>query len=232
MLIGKKALINCIENGEKIKNVILNIENKNIIGLLKKNKINYKINNLYFKKINNVNHQGVIFFIDDSNINSNSSLEKFLTKKTETSIVLMLDSILDPHNFGAILRTCDAFGVDAVIYKKDNQAQINEHVIKTSMGATKYLNLFRVNNLSQTIDLFKKNDYWIFSSALSANAIDYSKIKYDKKIVVIVGNEENGICQNLLKKSDHIIKIPMFGNVQSLNVSVSTGILLSKIING
>jgi 23S rRNA (guanosine2251-2'-O)-methyltransferase len=159
MLIGKKALINCIENGEKIKNVILNIENKNIIGLLKKNKINYKINNLYFKKINNVNHQGVIFFIDDSNINSNSSLEKFLTKKTETSIVLMLDSILDPHNFGAILRTCDAFGVDAVIYKKDNQAQINEHVIKTSMGATKYLNLFRVNNLSQTIDLFKKNDY-------------------------------------------------------------------------
>jgi 23S rRNA (guanosine2251-2'-O)-methyltransferase len=99
------------------------------------------------------------------------------------------------------------------------------------MGAINNLNMFKVTNLSNEIDLLKKNGFWIYSSALSENSEDYNKVKYDKKLVLVVGSENKGVSKIILDKSDFIINIPMCGNVQSLNVSVATGILLSKIVS-
>jgi 23S rRNA (guanosine2251-2'-O)-methyltransferase len=90
--------------------------------------------------------------------------------------------------------------------------------------------MFPVVNLSSTVELLKKHNYWIYASALQDKTIDYAKIKYDKKTVLIVGSEQSGISQLLLKNSDFIIKIPMFGTVQSLNASVSTGIMVAEIV--
>jgi 23S rRNA (guanosine2251-2'-O)-methyltransferase len=97
------------------------------------------------------------------------------------------------------------------------------------MGAIQHLNLIKVSNLSQALEKLKKANYWIYTSCLDSGATDYRKIKYDKKSVLVVGNEENGVSPLIISNSDFLVKIPMLGKIQSLNVSVATGILLSRI---
>lgn len=176
----------------------------------------------------NLNHQNIVFKVQTS---AKINFEEFLKQKAteKKSLVLLIDSIEDPQNFGAILRTCDAFGVDAVIYKKDNQVQINDFVSKTSMGAVNSLNLFKVTNLSRSIKELKKVGFWVYASALDDKAKINHQISYDSKTVIVIGNENYGISKLIKDESDFIIKIPMYGSVQSLNVSVATGILLAEV---
>ncbi|MDR2821747.1 MAG: 23S rRNA (guanosine(2251)-2'-O)-methyltransferase RlmB [Mycoplasmataceae bacterium] len=225
VLYGKKALI---ENIAYIKNVEIGSTRLDVVKLLKENNIPFAIKpDAYFSKFSNVNHQKIISYTKQTE--NKLELKDFIKEKKSKSLIVVLDSILDPGNFGAILRSCESFGVDAVIYKKDNQAQINETVSKTSQGAVNRINLYRVANLSQTLELLKTNGYWIYASALTDKSENYAKIKYDDKTVLIIGNEENGVAKNILSSSDFVVKIPMIGTSQSLNVSVATGILLAKI---
>ena len=228
-IFGPNALIEQIKkNKEQIIIVHVYKNNKKIINFLKSKNIKLKIHHdkIWFNKFNKtLNHQFIITEINSSNRKQN--LENFLkSNKNNKSIILMVDSIQDPHNFGAILRTCDALGVDAIIYKNNNQTKISDFVIKTSMGAINNLNLFNVVNFSRTIELLKKHRYWIYASTLNHKSIDNSKIVYNDKTVIIVGNEHSGISKLTEKQSDQLISINMHGNVQSLNVSVATGILI------
>lgn len=226
-----------IEQIKKNKNQVIVVhvykDNKNFINFLKTNNVKLKIHHdkSWFNKFNkNLNHQFVVAEISVSSKSKN--LDFFLTNnKNKKSIILMLDSIQDPHNFGAILRTCDALGIDAVIYKDDNQAQINDFVIKTSMGAVNNLNLFKVTNFVRTIELLKKSGYLIYASTLNEKAIDNTKVNYNDKTVIIIGNEHSGISKLTEKNSDELITINMYGNVQSLNVSVAAGILIYEAKN-
>ena len=221
------------KNKNQIIIVHIHKDNKNFINFLKTNNVKLKIHHdkSWFNKFDkNLNHQFVVAEISVSSKTKN--LEFFLANnKHKKSIILMLDSIHDPHNFGAILRTCDALGIDAVIYKEDNQTQINDFVIKTSMGAVNNLNLFKVTNFARTIQLLKKSGYWIYASTLNKKAIDNSKVNYNNKTAIIVGNEHSGISKLTEKNSDELITINMYGNVQSLNVSVATGILIYEAKN-
>ena len=144
-------------------------------------------------------------------------------------LLLILDSIQDTHNVGAILRSADCSGVDGIIITKHNSAPINETVVKTSAGATEHVKIAQVNNLAQTIDELKQNGFWIVGSYLEG-AKDYTKVDYKIPIAVIVGNEEKGIRKLTADKCDHLVKIPMKGKIQSLNVSVATGVLLFEIL--
>jgi 23S rRNA (guanosine2251-2'-O)-methyltransferase len=151
-IFGKKALL---DNLSKINKVELEKKDSQIISLLRQNNIQFEIKgSKSFESLDkNLNHQGIISYVE-SKVSSLSEIYK-----KENATVLIVDSLQDPQNFGAILRTCDAFGVDAIIYKKDNQVQINDFVIKTSMGAINNLNMFKVTNLSNEIDLLKKNGF-------------------------------------------------------------------------
>jgi 23S rRNA (guanosine2251-2'-O)-methyltransferase len=157
VLFGKKALLDHIDN-KNIINVDL-IANHELISLLKQKQINFKIrDDSFFKQFDkNLNHQGVVIHLK-SNERIND-IESFLSLPKTQSIILVIDGIQDPQNFGAILRSCDAFGVDVVVYKKDNQVQINDFVIKSSMGAIEHLNLIKVVNLSRTIEQLKHAGY-------------------------------------------------------------------------
>ncbi len=193
-LFGKKALIDNITN-PKIKKVFIYKPSTDILSSIKKHHIQCEIlrNDYFFKKFNaNLNHQNIAILIDE---NKELSLKEFLenNKDKKQLLFLILDNIEDPQNFGAILRTADGFGVDGVIYKKNNQVQINDLVAKTSMGAVANLNLFRVTNLVNEINLLKKYGFWIYASALDDKSVDYSSVKYDNKTALIVGNENNGI---------------------------------------
>ena len=160
------------------------------------------------------------------------SLEEIihLGKKEERPIIVMLDGINDPHNFGAILRCCDIFGVTGIIISKHNQVPLNSTVAKTSAGAINYVPVCSVNNLNNTNRQLKDSGYWIVSSAGSAS-MNYQELAYDFPIVLVIGNEGEGVSQLVLKNSDYVVKIPMYGKVNSLNASVATGILLARIKN-
>ncbi len=172
-------------------------------------------------------HQGVAAEIKKYNY---SSLEEIITsgKGKKNSIIVMLDGINDPHNLGAIIRSCDVFGVDGIIVSKHNQVSLTATVAKSSAGAISYMKVAQVNNLNNAINTLKENGYWILSTDGMAKQ-DYNTITYDFPVVVIIGSEGYGVSQLLLKNSDYIVKIPMYGHVNSLNASVAAGILLSRI---
>ena len=161
---------------------------------------------------------------------SYASFEQILNaaKKETRPIVVLLDGINDPHNLGAILRSCDVFGVCGVIMPKHNQVMLNATVAKTSAGAINFVPVAIANNLNQTIALMKKKGYWIVSSDGSATT-NYQDINYDFPVGLIIGSEGEGISSLVLKNSDYIVKIPMYGKVNSLNASVAAGIFLSYI---
>lgn len=228
-LFGKKALFDNLD--KEIKMVYIYKPSNEILTVLKKNNISYEVlkNDVFFKKFDKkLNHQNIAILLNND---ENTSLKDYLNSinDQQKQLILIVDSVQDPQNFGAILRTAEGFGVDAVIYKKNNQVQINELVNKTSMGAVANLKLFKVANLVNEINLLKEKGFWVYASCLDETSHDYSKVKYDNKTALIVGNENNGISPLVQKHSDFKIKIRMFGKVQSFNVSVSTGILLSEI---
>lgn len=176
---------------------------------------------------NNGNHQGVIAEVEEYKY---STLDEILRqcKDKKQPLILILDEIEDPHNLGAIIRSCDAFGVDGVILKNRNQVQINMTVVKVSTGAIDHVKICQVSNVSNAIRVLKDAGFWVYASDGSAKD-DYDKVKYDGPTALIVGSEGNGISRLVLENSDFVIKIPMLGHVNSLNVSVATGILLSNI---
>lgn len=237
-ILGKKSVIEAFKSN-RLKALYTKVVFPEVSDIKKKNIPVYFGNNKIFSTFNNVNHQNVIGVVDSKEKLFIEDIKEFLeiannvsSKLTNKKIVLVLDEIQDAGNFGSIMRTSFGLGVKNLIFKKDNQVQINETVMKTSMGSYEQLNLLRVTNLSNTIEKLKDNGYWIVSSALNDDSIDISKQKLNfDKVAIIFGNENNGVSPNLLKKSDAIIKIPMEDNsVQSFNVSVSVGIILFYLL--
>ena len=141
----------------------------------------------------------------------------------------MLDHIEDPHNFGAIIRTCEAAGIKSIIIPKDRQVQINSTVMKTSVGTLDNMNIISVSNLGYAIDKLKDNGFWIYGTSLE-NSVDYRDVDYDGKVAIIIGNEGSGISNIVSKKCDYLIKIPMYGKTNSLNASVAAGITIYEVI--
>lgn len=171
-------------------------------------------------------HQGFAALVSSY---TSFSLEDILAQaKKPYPLILVLDGIEDPHNLGAILRSADAFGADGVILKSHDGVQLNGTVAKVSTGAIDYVKVAVVTNLSQAIETMKEHGYWIVASDGSATQ-SYTAVDYASPIGLIIGSEGFGISPLVLKRSDFVVKIPMFGHVNSLNASVAAGILLSEI---
>lgn len=150
-------------------------------------------------------------------------------KNSSPPLLLLLDSIQDPHNLGAILRTAECAGVDGVIVTTNQSTPITDTVEKISAGAVSHLKICKVNNLVQTIQQLKKEGYWIAGSHLSTESKNFTEQDYKMPIALIVGNEEKGIRKLVAENCDFLVKIPMKGKIDSLNVSVAAGILLFEI---
>ncbi|NMV82590.1 MAG: 23S rRNA (guanosine(2251)-2'-O)-methyltransferase RlmB [Erysipelotrichia bacterium] len=172
-------------------------------------------------------HQGIVAVVLNFRY---FSLEEILasSQTKKFPLVVVLDSLKDPHNLGAILRTCDAFGVDGVIIKKHDQVPLNATVAKVSTGAINFVKVSEVTNLSTALQTLKNNGFWIVSTDGSAPNT-YQEIDYQRPIALVLGSEGDGVSNLLLKRSDYVVKIPMSGHVNSLNVSVAAGILIAHI---
>ena len=172
-------------------------------------------------------HQGVAAVIKNYEYYSLDSLIH-AAKKQEHPVIVILDGINDPHNLGAIMRSCDVFNASGIIISKHYQVPLNATVAKTSVGAINYVPVALVNNLNQAIDELKKEGFWIVATDGSATT-NYQDLKYDFSVALIIGSEGEGVSKLVLKNSDYVVKIPEHGHIHSLNASVAAGILLAKI---
>ena len=236
LIIGRKPVLEAINSGEEIDQVyILYGQQGGIVEAIriaaKKKGIKYNLIPLdRFRSItNNPNAQGVAAKKSEQKF---YRLEEIISssKRNKFPLLLILDSIQDTHNAGAIIRTAECCGVDGIIFTKHNSAPINETVVKTSAGATEYVKLCAVTNLAQTLKQLKEEGFWIIGSSLSEDSKVYTEVDYKIPTALILGNEEKGIRRLTINSCDLLIKIPMKGKIQSLNVSVSAGILLFEIL--
>jgi len=235
-IIGRKPVLEAINSGAEIEVIYVAFGQhgdaiNRIFTAAKKNKI--KITQVTPQKFNAIakseDAQGVVAFKATQNFYELDELIEE-SKKSTLPLLLLLDTIQDPHNLGAILRTAECAGVDGVIITTNQSAPINETVEKISAGAVSHLKICKVHNLVQTIDELKKDGYWIVGTSLSGEKF-YNQLDYKMPIALVVGNEEKGIRKLVAEHCDFLVKIPMKGKIDSLNVSVATGVLLFEIIN-
>ena len=227
---GKNVAKEKLNSNEKVNKIYLSdkFNDKDIFNLIKKKKIKYSVvpNKVLDSKVDGL-HQGIIIDVDDVETFEFNYIEK-LNKKNP--LVVMLDHIEDPHNFGAIIRTSEALGVDAIIIPNDRSVGVNSTVVKTSAGAIYNMPIVRVSNLSATLNKLKNIGYWIVGTDMDGE--DYTKIDYNIPICLIIGNEGNGMSKVVKDNCDYIAKISMVGKINSLNASVACGIMLSRIVSG
>ena len=170
-------------------------------------------------------HQGIIAEVILPSLPGQEALIDFIDKLTSSALVLILDSIQDPRNLGACLRSANAAGVDCVVVNKDGSAPINSVVYKTSAGAMNQLKIFQVTNLVRTIKVLQSKELWVVGLDSSVKTSIYDVNLIDP-IVIVIGTEGKGLRQLIKKTCDYLATIPMVGDVESLNVSVATGIAL------
>ena len=230
LIYGKNPVIEAI-NAKKALKVFLvhNFNDQKVINLIRDNKlpvVNISPNEME-KMCDGGVHQGLAAELKPY---QTVSLEEIIIKanKKNKKIIVMLDNINDPHNLGAILRSADVFEAAGIVLQKHTSVSLNATVAKTSAGAINYVPVAVVNNLNQAIKTLKEEGYWVVSTDGSAT-IDYSSIKYDFPVVVVIGSEGKGVSPLVLKNSDYVVKIPQFGHVNSLNASVAAGILLAEV---
>jgi len=185
------------------------------------------------KKTNNQHTQGIAALVRSKKVGNEQDLKSLLqsnTMKNNDWLLLVLDCIQDPHNLGACLRTADAAGVDAVIIPKDKSCPITPVVSKVASGAAETVNIFRVSNLSRTLDLLKEQGIWLVGTSDKAEKSLY-QVSLKGSVAVIMGAEGQGIRQLTQKKCDLLVNLPMSGLiVSSLNVSVATGVCLYEVL--
>jgi len=174
------------------------------------------------------NHQGIVFEVPDYKL---LTLEEVVHKYpvSEKPVFLMLDGMTDPHNLGAIIRSAEAGGIKAIIIPKNRSVGITGTVAKVASGSLEHMDLVEVTNLAQTVEKLKKLNFWIVGTDMVATKT-YSEIDVSTALCVIIGSEGKGISRLLKETADYLVKIPMVGKVNSLNASVSAGIIIFEIL--
>lgn len=232
---GRKPVLEAINAGIDIEVIYIafgqhgDVIHK-IFTAAKKNGI--KITQLSVQKFNDLardeNTQGVIALKSGVKFFELNDLVQS-AKKSKYPLLLLLDSIQDPHNLGAIFRTAECAGVNGIIITTNQSSPITETVEKISAGAVSHLKICKVTNLVRTIEILKKENFWAVGSSLT-NSKDYIAIDYKMPVALVVGNEEKGIRKLVAENCDFLAHIPMNGKLESLNVSVATGIFLFEIL--
>lgn len=225
---GKNVVVQRIKNKDNIERLYIEKgKHQDIIKLAKI--VNISVEIVSKSKLDSLakgNHQGLVakvmayqfFQLDD------------IIVKNEYPLIVLLDGVEDPHNFGAIIRTCEAVGVDGIIILERRAVSVTPTVIKTSVGAIDNVKIVEVTNLSRTIQQLKDKGYWIVGTDLK-NSQDYRSINYKMPTVLVVGSEGKGMSRLVRESCDFVANIPMIGQVNSLNVSVATAVMLYEIFN-
>lgn len=228
---GKNSVTQKLKNPQSIVRLyVAKNKHRDLVSLAISKKVPYE--EIEISRLNQMvkgTHQGVV-----AQVKGYESVElKDLLNQldmTQNPILVMCDQLEDPHNLGAILRTCDGAGVKGVIIGKHRSVTLNATVAKVSTGAIETIPVTVATNLSKTLTKLKEFGFWVIG-ADNTEAQDYREMPKDRPIVLVVGSEGKGISKEVKKQCDYRVVIPMKGVVNSLNVSVATGILLYELIS-
>lgn len=212
--------LNVLKETDKKKIKKVYTTRKEYISYLKENKIKYElVDKNFLNKICHGVHQGVVIDIYD--------YDYYTLDDIEGDFLVMLDHLEDPHNLGAIIRTCVAAGIKTIIIPKDRSVKITDTVVKASVGTIAHLKIVLVNNLVNTMNILKKQNYYFYGADM--NGQNYREISYAPKKVLVIGNEGKGLSRLVKENLDEKIMIPMSPNAESLNASVAAGILIYEM---
>ena len=224
LVFGKNVATEVINSKTKINKVFItkNFDNKTILSFLSNNGTKTifmdkrEMDEKYGKGT-----QGIVLDIDDYKYYD-------ISEVYGSNFVIILDHLEDPHNFGAIIRTAEAAGVDFIIIPKNRSVEVNATVMKVSAGALNNIKIVEVNNLVTAMEKLKDNGFWIYATDMDGE--DYTKVEYAPKTALVIGAEGTGVGKRVGENSDFIISIPMFGKINSLNASVAAGIAIYEVV--
>lgn len=233
---GRNSVIELLDSTRDINKILISKGEKHgsinkIISLAKQKKV--VIVEVEKQKLNSIsqtgNHQGVIAIVPPFNYSEVEDILEEAKNKNEDPFILILDGIEDPHNLGSIIRTAETAGVHGIIIPKRRAATVNATVSKSSAGAVEHMKIARVNNINDTIRKLKEEGLWIIGTDGDAKTYYYDQ---DLKgaIAIVIGSEGFGMSKLVKENSDILIKIPMKGNITSLNASVSAGIVIYEAV--
>ena len=234
---GFKPVLEALEAGQSIDKIYLQSGRRNaLIGkvykLAKAQKI--QVVNADQKKMRaiagNVKHRGIAAFASNINYIPLEDLIEKIQKKGEHPNLILLDKIQDPHNFGAIIRSAEVLGAHGILFSLRESVPVTEVVIKASAGAVFNIHMCKIDNMAQAIDYLRNCGLWIYSSSSHADEKELWEMDFLRPQTIIIGSEGKGVRSLLLKKSDEIFRIPQVGKTESLNASVSAGIILAEVL--
>ena len=233
---GRNAVIELLESGKDINKLYITKGEKNgsinkIIALAKENKVVIveKEKKQMEEMAQTDNFQGVIAIVPPFEYCEIDDILNYAKEKEENPFVLILDGIEDTHNLGAIIRTAETAGVHGIIIPKRRAASVNSTVSKVSCGAIEYMRVARVSNITDSINKLKEEGLWICGTSISAEKYYFNQ-DLTGPLGIVIGNEGKGMSDLVEKNCDFLVKIPMMGNVESLNASVSTGIIVYEAL--
>lgn len=175
-------------------------------------------------------HQGVVGEGAELKLESMETLLARVRNRGESALVLALDGITDPHNFGAILRSAAAAGADGILFPERRSAQVNDAVIRASAGTAGRVPLVRVVNLGRALEELKAEGAWVYGLAAGPTSADYLREPFDRATVLVMGSEGEGLHQKIAEKCDALLRIPMPGGIESLNVSAAAAVMLFRVL--
>ncbi len=234
-IFGLRPVIEAIEAGKTIDKIFIqNGLQGPIVMDLKKllAQHNIRANYVPIEKLNRFtrkNHQGIVAFISDIPFYSIEDIIPQLFEEGKTPFILILDRLTDVRNFGAICRTAECVGVDAIVIPDKGAAPINSDAIKTSAGAIYNIKICKEKNLAHSVDFLQQSGISVFASTEKAQKLIY-ETDFKEPCAIVMGNEETGISKEVMHHSDEKIKLPIVGKTQSLNVSVACGAVLYEVV--
>lgn len=231
---GRNQVTEAIKSGKTINKIYVDknfaTRKDEIISLAKQNRV--RIEFLPKKAMDEISvtnhHQGYIAETIDFEYCNVEDILKVANDRAEAPFVVLLDGIEDPHNLGAIIRTCECAGVHGIIIPKQRACQVNETVVRTSAGAIANMKIARVTNLKEAVDTLKEAGLWIYVSETGGENI--YKQNLTGPIGVVIGSEGNGVKPSLRTYCDGIITLPLKGNVNSLNASVASALCVYEVL--
>ncbi|MBE0446531.1 MAG: 23S rRNA (guanosine(2251)-2'-O)-methyltransferase RlmB [Actinobacteria bacterium] len=233
---GRRAVYELLRSSRHIGRVLIarNIKPSDIIVKIEAlaNKRGIRIDRVERQELDDISqsraHQGVVAIVRPYNYLSFSEFARGLDIG-KNPVLLLLDGITDPQNFGALVRTADAAGIDGIIVTKRRSAPITAAVHKASAGATAYMKIVQVSNLSYAIDALKEMGFWVVGTSEKADRV-YFKVDFRQPTAIVLGSEGAGISRLVAEKCDYLAAIPMKGQVSSLNVSVAGALLMYEAL--
>ena len=229
---GRNSVLELLESGKDVNKIFVTRGEKHgsinkILGIAKERKIIVveKDKKQMDEMAQEENYQGVIAIVPPFEYVEISDILEVAKERNEDPFVIVLDGIEDPHNLGSIIRTAETAGVHGVIIPKRRAVSVNSTVNKASAGAVEHMKIARVTNISDAIEELKKAGLWVCGTAVDTNKYYYNQ-DLTGALAIVIGNEGKGIGEKVKKNCDFLVKIPMKGKVQSLNASVSTGIVV------